>query len=136
MGYRRNPRIRNVSYPIAKATAFRIYMGKSQNLGMLVCGGVSYTQMLSFHMILSYSRVSTVPFFNTSDLNEWTGAIHESCAFTTCPEHTVYIHDQLLKSIRYCISHFLGSLPYYFTAHGTIPISCHVSHHIPAVNTN
>ena len=35
-------------------------MGKLQNLGMLVCGGVSYTQVLSFHMVLSYSRVSMV----------------------------------------------------------------------------
>ena len=35
-------------------------MGMSQNLGTIVCGGVSYTQVLSFHMVLSYSRVSTV----------------------------------------------------------------------------
>ena len=35
--YCRNPRIRNVSYPIAKATAFGIYMGKSQNLGSYAC---------------------------------------------------------------------------------------------------
>ena len=35
-------------------------MGRSQNLGKLVCGSVSYTLVLSFHMVLSYSRVSTV----------------------------------------------------------------------------
>ena len=58
--YRRNPQIRNVSYPIAKAMAFRICMGKSQNLDTLVYGGVSYTQVLSYHMVLSYPRVSTV----------------------------------------------------------------------------
>ena len=58
--YRRNSRIRNVSCPIAKAVAFGICMGKSQNLGTLVCGGASYTQVLSFHLVLSYPRVSTV----------------------------------------------------------------------------
>ena len=35
-------------------------MGRSPNLGKLVCGSVSYTLVLSFHMILPYSRVSTV----------------------------------------------------------------------------
>ena len=35
-------------------------MGKSQKLGTLVCGGVSYTPVLSFHMVLSYPWVSTV----------------------------------------------------------------------------
>ena len=58
--YRRNPRIKNVSYPIAKAMAFGICMGKSQNLGTLVCVGVSNTQVHSFHMGLSYPRVSMV----------------------------------------------------------------------------
>lgn len=35
-------------------------MVRSQNLGILVCGGVSYVQLLPFHMVVSYSRVSTV----------------------------------------------------------------------------
>ena len=61
--YHRNPRIRIVSYPIAKAMAFGIRMGKSQNLGTPVWGGVFYTQVLSFHRVLSYSRVSTVVSF-------------------------------------------------------------------------
>ena len=29
-------------------------MGRSQNLGTLVCAGVSYSEVLSYHMILSY----------------------------------------------------------------------------------
>ena len=40
--------------------ALGICMGKSQNLGTLVCGGDSHTQVLYFHIVLSYPRVSTV----------------------------------------------------------------------------
>ena len=35
-------------------------MGKSQNLSEFVCGGGSYLQVLPCHMVLSYTRVSTV----------------------------------------------------------------------------
>ena len=52
----RNLWIRNITY---KQMALGIYTGKSQSLGALVYGGVSYTQVLSFHMVLSYPRVST-----------------------------------------------------------------------------
>ena len=47
-------------------------MGRSQNLGTLVCGGVSYTQVLSFHMVLSYSRVSTVSVLQRRNVNHQT----------------------------------------------------------------
>ena len=35
-------------------------MGKSQNLRPFVCGGVSYSQVLPYYVVLSYTRVSTV----------------------------------------------------------------------------
>ena len=37
-----------------------MYMGESQNLSVFVCGGVSYSQVLPCHMVLSYTQVSMV----------------------------------------------------------------------------